>query len=358
MQSLLQCLWQRRGTDLLLTAGAMPLIRVDGELGPVPDEEVLRPDDTEELIATLLSPPDLDTFHKHHELDFAFSWRDNARLRGNAFRQRGSASLSLRMIPSQIPSLADLGLPPIVEKMVDLASGLILVTGPTGSGKSTTLAAMIDHVSHKRRCHVLTIEDPIEYLHGHGLGAISQREVGTDTDSFARALRSALREDPDVLMVGEIRDLESIDTVLTMAETGHLVFTTLHTNDTAQAIDRLVGVFPGERQDQVRTQLAACLGGVIYQRLLPRIGGGLTGAYEVMAGTHAVRNLIRDGNTRQLRNAITMAPQRRHADPGDALVLAGGPWLRRRRRGGVAKPVPQGDPPRGPVAGAVPLAGR
>jgi twitching motility protein PilT len=306
MERLLQYVWDHRGTDLLLTAGALPLIRVDSQLGPVRGEEMLRPQDTEVLVTSLLTPENQDTFRRRRDLDFAFSWNERARFRANAFMQRGSASLSLRMIPSEIPSIADLGLPAAVQKMVDLASGLILVTGPTGSGKSTTLAAMVNHVSRYRRCHILTIEDPIEYLHGHGLGAISQREVGDDTESFARALRSALREDPDVLMVGEIRDLESIDTVLTMAETGHLVFTTLHTNDTAQAIDRLVGVFPGERQDQIRMQLSACLGGVVYQRLIPRVGGGLTGAYEVLAGTHAVRNLIREGNTRQLRNAITM----------------------------------------------------
>ena len=191
--------------------------------------------------------------------------------------------------------------------MVESPSGLILVTGPTGSGKSTTLASMVDQVNRPRRCHILTIEDPIEYVHEHGLGAVNQREVGADTDSFARGLRSALREDPDVLMVGEMRDLESIDTVLTMAETGHLVFATLHTNDTSQAIDRLVGVFPGEQQNQARLQLSACLVGVVYQRLIPKIGGGLVAAYEVLAGTHAVRNLIREGKTRQLRNAITMA---------------------------------------------------
>jgi twitching motility protein PilT len=211
------------------------------------------------------------------------------------------------MIPSKVPTLDDLDLPDVVRRMVDSPSGLILVTGPTGSGKSTTLAAMVEHVNQSRRCHILTIEDPIEYVHHHGLGAVNQREVGEDTESFARALRSALREDPDVLMVGEMRDLESVDTVLTMAETGHLVFATVHTNDTSQAVDRVVGVFPGVQQNQARLQLSASLVGVIYQRLLPRIGGGLVAAYEVLAGSHAVRNIIREGNNRQLRNAITMA---------------------------------------------------
>lgn len=306
MERLLGYVCEHRGTDLLLTAGALPLVRVDGQLEPVAGEEMLHPDDTDKLVASLLTGEDLETFRARCDLDFAFSWHERARFRANAFMQRGAASLALRMIPSEVPTIDQLGLPAAVHDMVDLASGLILVTGPTGSGKSTTLAAMVNHISRRRRCHILTIEDPIEYVHGHGLGAISQREVGADTESFGRALKSALREDPDVLMVGEIRDLESIDIVLTMAETGHLVLTTLHTNDTAQAIDRLVGVFPGERQDQVRMQLSACLGGVVYQRLIPRIGGGLTGAYEVLAGTHAVRNLIREGNTRQLRNAVTM----------------------------------------------------
>jgi twitching motility protein PilT len=210
------------------------------------------------------------------------------------------------VIPWEIPTIDELGLPEVTTGMLDSASGLILVTGPTGSGKSTTLAAMVDYVNRRRPCHILTIEDPIEYVHAHGLGAVNQREVGHDTESFPRALRSALREDPDVLMVGEMRDLESVDTVLTMAETGHLVFATLHTNDTSQAIDRLLSVFPGDRQNQARMQLSASLVGVIYQRLLPKIEGGLVAAYETLVGTHAVRNLIREGNSRQLRNAITM----------------------------------------------------
>jgi twitching motility protein PilT len=210
------------------------------------------------------------------------------------------------MIPATIPNMEQLGLPAVVSRLVDQPSGLILVTGPTGSGKSTTLAAMVDHVNRNRHCHILTIEDPIEYIHQHACGAITQREVGQDTESFARALRSALREDPDVLMVGEMRDHESIDAVLTMAETGHLVFATLHTNDTTQTVDRLVSVFPGEQQDQVRMQLSTCLSGVLYQRLIPRVGGGLIAAFEVLVGSHAVRNLIREGHTRQLRNAITM----------------------------------------------------
>jgi len=307
MEHMLAHLWERRGTDLLLTAGAPPLVRVDGQLDPVPGEARLLPADTAELATALLSKEDLETFEHEKEVDFAFSYDGLARIRGNAFIQRGSQTLALRMIPSKIPTLADLDLPEVVRKMVESPSGLILVTGPTGSGKSTTLAAMVEHVNQRRRCHILTIEDPIEYVHRHGLGAVNQREVGEDTKSFAKALRSALREDPDVLMVGEMRDLESIDTVLTMAETGHLVFATVHTNDTSQAVDRVVGVFPGEQQNQARLQVSASLVGVIYQRLLPRVSGGLVAAYEVLVGTPAVRNQIREGNNRQLRNAITMA---------------------------------------------------
>ena len=306
IERLINYLWDQKGTDLLLTVSAPPLVRVDGEMYPVGGEEVLKPPDTAALVASLLSEEDAKQFEQHHEIDFAFSWRDCARLRGNAFLQRGSVGLALRMIPAEIPTMEQLGLPWAVKKMVDQPSGLILVTGPTGSGKSTSLAAMVDQVNQNRRCHILTIEDPIEYVHQHGVGAVNQREVGEDTESFGRALKSALREDPDVLMVGEMRDLESIDTVLTLAETGHLVFATLHTNDTAQAIDRLMAVFPAERQGQVRMQLSTCLAGVVYQRLIPRIGGGLVAAYEVLVGTNAVRNLIREGETRQLRNAITM----------------------------------------------------
>ena len=306
LEMLLSYLWERRGTDLHLTAGSPPLVRVDGELHAVPDQPVLKPADTEVLAAELLDENDRKTFEAQGDVDFAFGFAHMARVRGSVYAQRGSTTLALRMIPSRIPPMAELGLPEAVQHMVDAPSGLILVTGPTGSGKSTTMASMIDHVSATRNSHILTIEDPIEYVFRHNQGAVNQREVGKDTESFARGLRSALREDPDVLMVGEMRDLESIDTVLTLAETGHLVIATLHTNDTTQAVDRLVGVFPGEQQNQARLQLSASLVGVIYQRLLPRRGGGLVAAYEVLRGTIAVRNLIRESNTRQLRNAITM----------------------------------------------------
>jgi twitching motility protein PilT len=213
--------------------------------------------------------------------------------------------VALRLIPYDLPDLEFLGVPPVVRDFTTLPQGLVLVTGPTGSGKSTTLAALIDRINSTRPCHILTIEDPIEYVHRHKLAAVNQREVGTDTESFPRALRSALREDPDVLLVGEMRDLETIQTALTIAETGHLVFATLHTNDTAQALDRIVDVFPGDQQAQIRVQLANALTGIVYQRLLPRRDGGRVAAYEVLLATSAVRNLIREGKTRQLRNILS-----------------------------------------------------
>ncbi len=228
-----------------------------------------------------------------------------ARLRGNAFMQRGEVALALRMIPSSIPTFEELGLPPVATWLAELPRGLVLVTGPTGCGKSTTLASIIDHINEHRELHILTVEDPIEYVHQHKRSVVNQREVGLDSQTFERALRSALREDPDVLLIGEMRDLESIQIALTMAETGHLVFATLHTNDAAQALDRIIDVFPADRQDQIRVQLAASLAAVLAQRLVPRIGGGMVAAFEVLVATPAVRNLLREGKTNQLRNVMT-----------------------------------------------------
>ena len=225
-------------------------------------------------------------------------------MRGNAFSQRGFTALALRVIPQRIPTPSELGLPPVLGDLTRRHQGLILVTGPTGSGKSTTLASIINQINIERPCHILTIEDPIEYVYGHMRATVSQREVGTDTHSFSDALRSALRADPDVLLVGEMRDLESIQFALTIAETGHLVFATLHTNDTSQALSRIIDVFPAEQQAQVRTQLSAALTAIVYQRLLPRVGGGLVGAFEVLVANSAVRNLIKDGKTHQLRNSL------------------------------------------------------
>jgi twitching motility protein PilT len=288
----------------MLTVGLPPLVRVQGELVAVPEQAPLDGNDTEALLAELLSDEQAAIFAAGHEYDFSFSWRDNARIRGNAFRQRGNVAVALRMIPREIPTMAELRLPAVLGTFARMHQGLVLVTGPTGSGKSTTLASIIDEINTQRACHIITIEDPIEYVHEHKRAAVNQREVGSDTSSFPDALRAVLREDPDVLLVGEMRDLESIRFALTIAETGHLVFATLHTNDTSQALARIIDVFPGEQQAQVRVQLSAALSGIVYQRLLPRIGGGMTAAYEVLVADSAVRNLIKEGKTNQLRNSL------------------------------------------------------
>lgn len=301
---LLQALWDAGGTDLLITAGAPPLIRVDGDLRPLPLYAPLRGEDTASLARVLLSLRQTAAFDGGTEIDFSFTWGDLARVRGNAFRQRGEVAVALRIIPREIPGFDELRVPPGVRRLGALKQGLVLVTGPTGSGKSTTLASIIDWINRNRAVHIITIEDPIEYVHDHHTSAVNQREVGEDTDTFANALRSALREDPDVLLVGEMRDLESIRFALTLAETGHLVFATLHTNDTAQAVDRMIDVFPGDQQPQIRVQLASTLTAVVYQRLVPRRAGGMVAAYEVLVATSAVRNLVKEGKSNQLRNQI------------------------------------------------------
>jgi twitching motility protein PilT len=290
-------------TDLHLTAGAPPVVRVDGMLEPLEGEELLDAGFLSALADRMLSPEQLEALAASKEIDFAFDFEGD-RIRANLFRVRGSLGFAFRYIPSAIPDFDELGLPSTVEDLVSLPHGLVLVTGPTGSGKSTTLASMIDWINTHRACHVLTIEDPIEYLHEHKRSLVNQREIGPDADDFHSALRAALREDPDVVLVGEMRDAESISVALSIAETGHLVFATLHTNDTAQALDRIVDVFPADRRDQIQVQLASTLQAVIYQRLLPRRHGGLVAAFEVMRANHAVRNLVREGKTRQLRNVV------------------------------------------------------
>ncbi len=301
---MLELLWNAGGTDLQLTVGARPTIRVHGELFPIVDDPILTPADTEHLLAELLDDDRLASFADGHEHDFSFSWQDLGRVRGNAFRQQGAVAIALRLIPREVPTMSGLGLPPVLFDLIKQHQGLILFTGPTGSGKSTSLAAMINQLNHDRACHIITIEDPIEYVHVHQRSLVNQREVGTDTPSFAQALRAVLREDPDVLLVGEMRDLESIRFALTIAETGHLVLATLHTNDTAQSLARIVDVFPGDQQAQIRTQLAAALSGIVYQRLIPRTGGGMVAAYEVLLANTAARNLIKEGKTHQLRNIL------------------------------------------------------
>ena len=300
----IEVLWEQGGSDLLLAGGSAPRIRVHGKLNPIEGSPLLTPDQIEELVAPLLTEGQHATFADYQDVDFAFSWRDLARIRGSVFTQRGQMALSLRIIPSKIPDFVELGLPSAANWVADQPRGFVLVTGPTGSGKSTTLASIIDRINSTRAAHILTIEDPVEYVHQHKMSAVSQREIGLDSPSFDRALRSALREDPDVLLIGEMRDIESIQIALTMAETGHQVFGTLHTNDAPQAIDRIIDVFPAWRQEQTRVQLAASLSAVIAQRLVPRIGGGMVAAFEVLVATSAVRNLIREGRSNQLQNVM------------------------------------------------------
>jgi twitching motility protein PilT len=301
----IETVWKAGGTDLLLTAESPPLARIDGEYAAIEGEPVLTAARTEEIARKVIAADLMKDFDTVHQIDFSLTWHDNVRVRGNAYRQRGAIAIALRIIPIEIPTLEQLGLPPIATTFAESASGLVLLTGPTGSGKSTTLASLVDHVNQTRACHILTIEDPIEYVHSHKRAVVSQREIGIDAVDFPTSLRAALREDPDVILVGEMRDLESISATLTLAETGHLVFATLHTNDTAQSLDRIVDVFPSDRRDQIQVQLSATLQGVIYQRLIPRIGGGMVGAFEIMVATNAVKNLVREGKTRQLRNVVS-----------------------------------------------------
>jgi len=280
-------------------------MRVDGQLIPIPGEPELDQAFVEQLVLGVLTDDLKTELRTNREVDFSFSYNKVARFRVNCFFQMGALAMSLRMIPLKLPTFEELGLPPAVEYFANLPQGLVLVTGPTGSGKSTSLAAIIDYVNTNRHCHIITIEDPVEYVHLHKNSAVSQREVGTDTHSFARALRAALREDPDVILVGEMRDPETVQFALSIAETGHLVFATLHTNDAPQSLDRISDMFPSERQNQIRVQLAACLAGVISQRLVPRIGGGMVAAFEILIANNAVRSLIREGKTHQIRNVLS-----------------------------------------------------
>jgi twitching motility protein PilT len=268
------------------------------------DAPALTPSDTAKIVDAILDVEQHERFRTEMEVDFSFGRAGLARFRANAFHQRGAAAIALRLIPFEIPSFADLDLPVIIEQLVALPQGLVLVTGPTGSGKSTTLASMIDSINTHRASHIVTIEDPIEYLHNHKRSAVNQREIGIDAVSFPRAVRAVLREDPDVVLVGEMRDPETIASALTVAETGHLVLASLHTNDAAQSVDRIVDVFPAGQQPQIRVQLADSLQAIVSQRLVPKIAGGRIAAFEVLIATHAVRNVIREGRTNQLRNLL------------------------------------------------------
>jgi twitching motility protein PilT len=299
----LRALSARNGSDLLLIAGAPPMLRVAGALEPF-GEDLLTADRLQGLVEMMLPAYLVERLDEQLEVDFSFGWGSETRVRGHAFHQRGTVALSMRLIPRVVPTLAELGLPQSLERFAESTQGLVLVTGPTGSGKSSTLASLVRHAAEYRPCHIVTIEDPIEYFHAHGRSVVTQREVGPDSRSFQTALRSVFREDPDIVLVGEMRDIESIEATLTIAETGHLVLATLHTNDAAQAIDRIIDVFPPDHQSQIRTQLAATLLGVIAQRLIPAIAGGRVPATEVLVASPAIRNLVREGKTEQLRNVM------------------------------------------------------
>ncbi|HWQ30132.1 MAG TPA: type IV pilus twitching motility protein PilT [Negativicutes bacterium] len=295
---------KRNASDLHLTVGKPPILRLDGELTVVSDTS-LRPEDTEAMVRELLQEPRFSELEKRGELDFNYSIGRMGRFRVNAYKQRGSYGLALRVVYGSIPGLDELGLPAVVAELARKQRGLILVTGPTGSGKSTTLASMVDLINTERSCHIITLEDPIEYLHSHKRSIVNQREVGNDTKSFANGLRAALREDPDVILVGEMRDLETIATAITAAETGHLVLSTLHTNGAANTVDRIIDVFPPHQQGQVKVQLSGVLNGIISQQLLIKSGvSGRVGAFEVMISTNAIRNLIREGKTHQIQSNI------------------------------------------------------
>lgn len=303
MKKLLDLAVEKKASDLHLTVGVPPMIRVDGALSAAPGESALTSQLIAKLIQSFMTPDQIERLKIRKEVDFSFGYQ-NMRFRTNVYFQKGNLAASLRLIPKLIKNLNELGLPPILEKFTSPSQGFVIITGPTGHGKSTTLAAMINAINHSRSEHIVTIEDPIEYVFEHEKSIISQREVGSDTNSFARALRSCLREDPNVVLVGEMRDLETIEAALTIAETGHLVFATLHTNSASQTADRIIDVFPPHQQQQVRMQLANVLLGVVSQRLLPRAQGGRVVACEIMVANSAVRNTIREGKTHQLPNII------------------------------------------------------
>ncbi|MFH1646060.1 MAG: type IV pilus twitching motility protein PilT [Candidatus Omnitrophota bacterium] len=306
IRPLLELMLKVRASDLILTTGAKPQMRINGILEAVANQKVLNSLDVEELLSSVLTPSQIDTFKRVKEFDMSFGLTGISRFRLNAYFQRGSMGIAIRLVPFDVPKMSELGLPSIVNKFIDSrSSGLILISGPTGSGKSTTLSSMIEHINDTRQCHIITIEDPIEFIHSHKKSIIDQREVGNDTLSFQKALKHVLRETPDVIMIGEMRDLETIKTALVLAETGHLVLATLHTSSAANAISRIIDVFPNEQQQQVRVQLSSVLLGVVVQQLLPRRDkNGLVLACEVMNVNSAIRNLIRENSAHQIYSVI------------------------------------------------------
>jgi twitching motility protein PilT len=304
IEVLLEEVIKKKASDLHVQVGLPPMLRVDGSLLPVSGADVLSEEGVEALVFAILDEDQKQILLKDKEFDFSFAFGDLGRFRVNAFHERGNLAAALRLIPNEILSIEQLGLPDVVNKFSDFPRGLVLVTGPTGSGKSTTLAAMIHKINNEKPLHIVTIEDPIEYTHKSIKSVVVQREVHYDTYSFNAALRSVLREDPDVVLVGEMRDLETIASAITIAETGHLVFATLHTNSASQSIDRMIDVFPPHQQPQIRSQLSNILMTIVSQRLIPKIGGGRIAAAEILVATPAVRNIIREGKSHQLDAVI------------------------------------------------------
>jgi len=304
IEILLEEVVKKKASDLHLQVSLPPMLRVDGSLTPVSGSDILTEEAVESLIFAILDEDQKQILLKDKEFDFSFAFGDLGRFRVNAFHERGNLAAALRLIPNEILTTEQLGLPEIVNKFSDYPRGLVLVTGPTGSGKSTTLAALVDRINTDKAAHIITIEDPVEFTHKSKKSVLVQREVHYDTFSFSAALRSSLRQDPDVVLIGEMRDLETIASAITIAETGHLVFATLHTNSAAQSIDRMVDVFPPHQQPQIRSQLSNILMAICSQRLIPSIGGGRVVAAEILIATPAVRNIIREGKTHQLDAVI------------------------------------------------------
>ncbi len=320
LRALLEEMIEKDASDLHLVAGERPKLRVDGDIVNAQSEEVLTPKDTLSLAYSVLTENQKKRFKTENELDFSFGIQNLARFRGNVFKQRGCVSVVIRQIPFSVKTFQELGLPNVVAQLADRPRGLVLVTGPTGSGKSTTLAAMIDKINKELKGHIITVEDPIEFIHRHQACIVNQREVGTDTNSFQAALKYALRQDPDVVLIGEMRDLETIQAALTIAETGHLAFATLHTNSAAESINRIIDVFPAHQQSQVRAQLAFVLEGVLTQTLLQRAKGrGRVMAAEIMICTPAIRALIRDDKVHQIESSMQAGKKYGMATLNDAL---------------------------------------
>ena len=322
LRVLLQEMIQRGASDLHITVGNPARLRIDGDLANSRIAQVLTPKETLSLAYSILTDNQKKRFETEDELDFSFGVQNLSRFRGNVYKQRGCVAMAIRQIPYEIISIEKLGLPPIVNQLANRPRGLVLVTGPTGSGKSTTLAAMVDKVNKERKGHIITIEDPIEFIHRHQGCMINQREVGADTKTFSAALKYALRQDPDIILVGEMRDLETIGAALTIAETGHLVFATLHTNSAAESINRIIDAFPSHQQSQVRAQLAFVLEGVVTQTLIPRAKGkGRVAAVEVMICTPAIRAVIRDEKIHQIYSLMQAGKKHGMQTMNDALHM-------------------------------------